>query len=106
MTTRRLFEENVKTQRFEAKVLSCTEEKGKYRIELDATAFFPEGGGQPGDQGELFPGLNENGEPVRVLDTREKAGAIYHVTDKAIPEGTEVLGRLNSPFSRTTGKRL
>ena len=95
MTTRRLFEENVKTQRFEAKVLSCTEEKGKYRIELDATAFFPEGGGQPGDQGELFPGLNENGEPVRVLDTREKAGAIYHVTDKAIPEGTEVLGRLN-----------
>lgn len=95
MLTRRLFEENVKTQRFEAKVLSCTEEKGKYRIELDATAFFPEGGGQPGDQGELFPGLNENGEPVRVLDTREKAGAIYHVTDKAIPEGTEVLGRLN-----------
>ncbi len=95
MTTRRLFEENVKTQRFEAKVLSCAEEKGKYRIELDATAFFPEGGGQPGDQGELFPGLNENGEPVRVLDTREKAGAIYHVTDKAIPEGTEVLGRLN-----------
>ena len=95
MTTRRLFEENVKTQRFEAKVLSCMEEKGKYRIELDATAFFPEGGGQPGDQGELFPGLNENGEPVRVLDTREKAGAIYHVTDKAIPEGTEVLGRLN-----------
>ena len=95
MTTRRLFEENVKTQRFEAKVLYCTEEKGKYRIELDATAFFPEGGGQPGDQGELFPGLNENGEPVRVLDTREKAGAIYHVTDKSIPEGTEVLGRLN-----------
>lgn len=39
--------------------------------------------------------MNENGEPVRVLDTREKAGAIYHVTDKAIPEGTEVLGRLN-----------
>ena len=74
MLTRRLFEENVKTQRFEAKVLSCTEEKGKCRIELDATAFFPEGGGQPGDQGELFPGLNENGEPVRVLDTREKAG--------------------------------
>ena len=79
MLTRRLFEENVKTQRFEAKVLSCTEEKGKYRIELDATAFFPEGGGQPGDQGELFPGLNENGEPVRVLDTREKAGSLLSV---------------------------
>ena len=73
MLTRRLFEENVKTQRFEARVLSCTEEKGKYHIELDATAFFPEGGGQPGDQGELFPGLKEDGEPVKVLDTREKA---------------------------------
>ena len=95
MLTRRLFEENVKTQRFEARVLSCTEEKGKYHIELDATAFFPEGGGQPGDQGELFPGLKEDGEPVKVLDTREKAGVIFHVTDKAILEGTEVLGRLN-----------
>ena len=95
MLTRRLFEENVKTQRFEARVLSCTEEKGKYHIELDATAFFPEGGGQPGDQGELFPGLKEDEEPVKVLDTREKAGVIFHVTDKAILEGTEVLGRLN-----------
>lgn len=54
MTTRRLFEENVKTQRFEAKVLSCTEEKGKYRIELDATAFFPEGGGQPAIRENFF----------------------------------------------------
>ena len=27
-----------------------------------------------GDQGELFPGLKEDGEPVKVLDTREKAG--------------------------------
>ena len=95
MLTRRLFEEDVKRQRFEARVLSCTEEKGKYHIELDATAFFPEGGGQPGDQGELFPGLKEDGEAVKVLDTREKAGVIFHVTDKAILEGTEVLGRLN-----------
>ncbi|MFR6736319.1 MAG: hypothetical protein ACLUSN_10535 [Blautia wexlerae] len=94
MLTRRLFEENVKTQRFEARVLSCTEEKGKYHIELDATAFFPEGGGQPGDQGELFPGLKEDGEPVKVLDTREKP---VHLScdDKAILEGTEVLGQLN-----------
>ena len=75
--------------------MSCTEEKGKYHIELDATAFFPEGGGQPGDQGDFFPGLKEDGEPVKVLDTREKAGVIFHVTDKAILEGTEVLGRLN-----------
>ena len=57
--------------------------------------FSPRAAASPAIAGELFPGLNENGEPVRVLDTREKAGAIYHVTDKAIPEGTEVLGRLN-----------
>lgn len=95
MNTRRLFEENVKTKKFEAVVESCTEEKGKYKIVLNATAFFPEGGGQPGDQGELFPGLLEYTEPVKVLDTREKDGIIYHLTDKPIEEGLEVLGRLN-----------
>ena len=95
MTTK-LYDQDSHCRTFSAQVLSCTPvQGGQWHIVLDQTAFFPEGGGQPGDQGELFPGLNENGEPARVLATREKAGAIYHVTDKAIPEGTEVLGRLN-----------
>ena len=54
MLTRRLFEENVKTQRFEAKVLSCTEEKGKYRIELDATAFSPRAAASPAIRENFF----------------------------------------------------
>lgn len=95
MSTRRLFEENVKTQTFEAVVEACTEEKGTYKVVLNATAFFPEGGGQPGDQGELFPDLLTNGNSVKVLDTREKNGVIYHTTDKPIREGVEVLGRIN-----------
>lgn len=95
MNIRRLYEENVKTKKFEATVLSCEEEKGKYKIILDATAFFPEGGGQPGDQGMLFPGLVEDEDGIRVLDTREKEGIIYHYTEKPIPEGTKLLGRLD-----------
>ena len=95
MKTRRLFEENVKTRKFEAIVEEVKQVKNQYWIVLNATAFFPEGGGQPGDQGELFPDLLEEGEGIKVLDTREKDGEIYHVTETPIPVGTEVLGRLN-----------
>lgn len=95
MNTRRLFEEDVEIKSFEAYVTACTEDKHGYCIVLDATAFFPEGGGQPGDQGELFPGLSGEAEPVRVLDTRERDGIICHLTDRPIEPGSRILGRLN-----------
>ena len=90
MLTRRLFEENVKTQRFEARVLSCTEEKGKYHIELDATAFFPEGGGQPGDRGWI--------DTAVISDTHEKDGEVWHYADRPLSVGDEVQGRLDWAF--------
>ncbi len=69
--TRRLFDENSHLFDFAASVLSVTP-LGDHTISvvLDATAFFPEGGGQAPDTGTLC------GCPV--LDVQEKDGIIYH----------------------------
>ena len=53
MKTRRLFYEDVYIQEFEAIVLSCEEKDGKYHVILNATAFYPEGGGQPANKGMI-----------------------------------------------------
>lgn len=91
--TERLYYKDSHRKEFEATVLSCEEkttakgEKAGYRIVLDRTAFFPEGGGQFGDVGWL--------DDVEVTDTREKDGVIYHETKKPLIPGSRVKGKLN-----------
>ena len=70
--TRRLFDENSHLFDFSATVLSAepTHIPGVLHVVLDATAFFPEGGGQSPDTGVL------GGYPV--MDVQEKDGVIYH----------------------------
>ncbi|MBQ6272640.1 MAG: alanyl-tRNA editing protein [Oscillospiraceae bacterium] len=62
---------------FEAVVTSCEETKRGFAVELDRTAFFPEGGGQLADTGSIGP--------ARVLDVHEKEGRILHYTDRPLP---------------------
>lgn len=88
--TERLFETNPYIREFEARVLKCTEKDGRYFTELDRTAFFPEGGGQPGDRGFV-------GEAV-VKDTHETDGCILHETDRPLKEGQKVCGILDWHF--------
>ena len=85
--TVRLYYEDSHMREFEACVLSCQPEGKGYRVILDRTAFFPEGGGQYGDVGYL-------GE-ARVTDTREKDGMICHKIDRALREGETVCGKLD-----------
>lgn len=59
---------------FTAEVLEVKEVEGRYHVALDKSAFFPGGGGQPGDTGSI----DEN----KVIDVYEDKGIIYHVVEK------------------------
>lgn len=89
MNTVKLFYENAYMTRFGGTVLSCREEKNGWAVVLDATAFFPEEGGQTADTGTLGG--------VRVTDVREKDGIITHYTDGPLPEGETVEGVIDWP---------
>ena len=87
-TTKKLYDTNSYLKEFQATVVSC-EQKSEdiWKIVLDKTAFFPEGGGQAGDTGWL--------NDVEVTDTREKAGVIYHETKAPFEVGTSVAGKID-----------
>ncbi|HCA71161.1 MAG TPA: alanyl-tRNA editing protein [Ruminococcaceae bacterium] len=91
--TQKLYEEDVYKRTFRAQVLSCKPVKGGWQIVLDRTAFYPEGGGQPGDCGVL--------DRVNVLDTHEKEGTVLHLTDAPLPLGKRVTGGINWPLRRS-----
>ncbi len=85
--TEKLYYENAYTKRFSARVLNCSEGKKGYEVVLDRSAFYPEGGGQPGDSG-LLGG-------VRVNDTHEKGGEIVHYCEAPLAVGSEVEGEID-----------
>ncbi len=85
--TERLYYADSSMSEFSATVVSCEENKGRYEVVLDRTAFFPEGGGQSGDSGTL--------DGVRVLDTHEKGGEVVHYCDAPIAVGKSVSGKLD-----------
>ncbi len=81
--TQRLYYEDSFTREFTATVLGCTPaEDGAYLVELDRTAFFPEGGGQYADTGFI-------GE-ARVSNVQEQEGQILHRADEALEVGSSV----------------
>ncbi len=87
MEVRRLYYEDCHLQAFSAQVTGCTESKGGYAVTLDATAFYPEGGGQPCDLGLLGD--------ARVLDVREQDENIVHLCDKPLAVGSVIEGRID-----------
>lgn len=82
--TQKLYEADAYCREFTATVLLCEEENGTYRIVLDRTAFFPEGGGQAADSGVLGG--------VVVRDVQEKDGVITHFTEAPLAVGEAVTG--------------
>lgn len=83
----KLYYEEPYKRRFTARVLGCAPGKNGFEVELDRTAFYPEGGGQPSDTGTL-------GE-ARVMGVHERDGRIIHYTDRELFSGTEVLGEID-----------
>ena len=87
METKKLYYDDAFMRQFDAKVISCQQEKKNYLVVLDQTAFYPEGGGQPADFGTL-------GE-AKVSDVHEKDGVIVHTCSKALAVGETVHGEID-----------
>lgn len=92
--TKRIYYEDSHQKEFSAFVTACENEKDYWRICLDQTAFFPEGGGQNGDSGFL--------NQAEIFDTQEDQGIIWHYSKCPLDPGTEVTGRIDwtKRFSR------
>ena len=87
METVKLYYENAFLREFDGVVVDCRPQGKKWLVQLNQTAFYPEGGGQPCDFGTL-------GE-AKVRDVQEKDGVIVHTCDKALPVGEAVHGEIN-----------
>ena len=84
METRKLYYEDCHLSSFTARVVSCQKTEKGWQIILDATAFYPEGGGQACDLGTLGG--------VQVMDVREKGETVVHLCDGPLAVGAEVEG--------------
>lgn len=85
--TRKLYYEDCHLARFEAKVTGCEKCEKGYAVTLDATAFYPEGGGQACDLGELGG--------AAVLDVQERGEEVIHLCDMPLGVGSTVAGSID-----------
>lgn len=80
--TEKLFYQDSHRKTFTAKVVQVAEDGGRCRVELDRTAFFPEGGGQYADTGILFIYPNDGEKQIcRVTDVQEENDIIWHYVE-------------------------
>ena len=84
METEKLYYADPFLKTFTATVLDCQPGKNGFVVTLDRTAFYPEGGGQPADQGTL--------DGAAVTDVHEKNGVVIHNVDSAVEIGKTVTG--------------
>lgn len=72
-----------------------------YQIVLDATPFYPEGGGQVGDKGSL---ISAN-EVIEIIDTKKENNLILHFA-KSLPENVNAVfvAKVNADLRNATSK--
>ncbi|MGM0602979.1 MAG: alanyl-tRNA editing protein [Bacillota bacterium] len=87
--TKKLYYENQYLSEFQANIIETKEKDNFFHLLLDQTAFYPGGGGQPADKGNL-----DNIEVKEVYSEGEK---IFHVVKK-MPETDQVRGLIDSKF--------
>jgi alanyl-tRNA synthetase len=87
--TDRLYLSDCYLTRFHARVVRTLQVKGRLAVVLNQTAFYPEGGGQPGDRGTLGT--------AAVVDTQERDGEVVHLLDVPSFSADEVEGVVDWP---------
>ena len=85
--TRKLYYEDCHLAEFTAVVTGCAATEKGWEITLDATAFYPEGGGQACDLGTLGG--------VAVLDVQERGEEVIHLCAGPLEVGCRVEGRID-----------
>jgi alanyl-tRNA synthetase len=87
--TEQLYYQDQYMKTFEAKVLKVIDSE---YVALDKTCFYPEGGGQPADNGYLVFGKDK----AAVVDVKKVANVILHKVDGVAPkEGSIVKGGID-----------
>lgn len=96
-TMKQLYDENSFLFDFEAIVTTCSydHEKKIYKVSLDQTAFFPEGGGQLSDQGFFNFAFENREESLPVLDVQKEGDIVFHYLPSPLHIGTKIRGKID-----------
>ena len=89
--TRLLYLEDAYKREFEAKILKIEQAEDRVGIVLDSTAFYPVGGGQPADKGEI---IGKDGKAI-VIDVQKRGDLVFHFAEEVdgkLVEGETVKG--------------
>lgn len=84
--TEKLYEKDAYIKEFTATVIDCVPTDNAFKIILNKTAFFPEGGGQASDRGAL--------DDTEIFDVQIEDETIYHYAKEPIKIGSEIIGRI------------
>ena len=95
METKKLYYEDSHLKEFSATVIACEQVKNGWAVTLDATAFYPTGGGQNCDLGTLGS--------ANVLDVKEQGEEIIHLCDQPLEVGSIVAGAIDWQLAQITG---
>jgi len=95
MSTKKIFYEDQYVADFHSFVTLCEPaDGGMYKIALEATAYYPLGGGQPADVGYIYPD-EEGSSVINIVDVREDCGVVLHLADAPVPVGTQVSAHID-----------
>lgn len=99
MTTTKLYQTDTYLKEWDACILAAeTASDGRYLIQLDRTAFFPEGGGQGADHGVIRVILPDAQDAAfSVVDVQEDGDAIIHTIEFLDPSAKAAAGDAGAP---------
>lgn len=83
----KIYYQDPEIKEFTATVTGCNIAKNGWEVTLNATAFYPTGGGQACDLGTL--------DAVAVLDVTEREEEVIHLCDAPLEIGKTVTGRID-----------
>ena len=100
--TEKLYYKDAYLKEFDAVITEVRDKDGKLLVALDATAFYPEGGGQGADTGMITlaeeAGASDAPATFRVIDVQEADDIIWHTIEDAtddLKEGVRIHGTID-----------